>query len=115
MARSRANDIVVSPHFRLLEFQCACCGRVMLVPTLLDLLEAIRAERGSPVIVTSGYRCAEHNAAVGGAPRSYHMIGRAADIAMPESEQARMADVARSHGAVEAIKGGMRGYLHVAV
>lgn len=43
------------------------------------VLEPIRASLG-PVRVTSGYRCAELNAAVGSKPTSAHTQGRAADI-----------------------------------
>jgi uncharacterized protein YcbK (DUF882 family) len=32
------------------------------------------------VTVTSGVRCASHNAAIGGAPGSQHVLGKAADI-----------------------------------
>lgn len=44
-----------------------------------DLLEPIRHKLG-PVIVHSGYRCPELNAHIGGAPRSDHMDGNAADF-----------------------------------
>ena len=33
-----------------------------------------------PLIVSSGYRCPEHNARVGGVPDSQHVQGRAADL-----------------------------------
>ena len=35
---------------------------------------------GKPVHITSGYRTAEHNAAVGGSKSSQHLLGRAADF-----------------------------------
>ena len=35
---------------------------------------------GKPIIVNSGYRSPEHNAAVGGVPNSQHVLGTAADI-----------------------------------
>lgn len=35
---------------------------------------------GRPLTVTSGYRCAELNNAVGGVPTSMHLTGHAADI-----------------------------------
>ena len=73
----------VSPHFALKEFACKCCGRTHKngVPTrLLDLLEDIRAHFGKPVNINSGYRCPNHNAAVGGAKGSQHLKGTAADL-----------------------------------
>lgn len=44
------------------------------------LLEPIRTLLGVPLHVDSGYRSAEVNAAVGGAPNSAHLEGRAADL-----------------------------------
>ncbi|MEO0467552.1 MAG: D-Ala-D-Ala carboxypeptidase family metallohydrolase, partial [Pseudomonadota bacterium] len=41
-------------------------------PVFLDALEALRADAGRPLIVTSGHRCAQWNGYVGGAPRSMH-------------------------------------------
>ena len=46
----------------------------------VSILEPLRKHHGAPVIVTSGYRCPALNRAVGGATRSYHLQGRAADI-----------------------------------
>ncbi|MDE7460202.1 MAG: peptidase M15 [Paramuribaculum sp.] len=44
------------------------------------LLDPVRELRGGPLIVTSGYRCAALNSAVGGARHSHHMRGMAVDI-----------------------------------
>lgn len=49
----------------------------MLVKYVLDPL---REAWGAPIIVTSGYRCAKLNKAVGGASASQHQKGQAADI-----------------------------------
>ena len=46
-------------------------------------LEQVRAVLGKPIHVSSGYRCAELNAAIGGAKDSMHMQGLAADILCP--------------------------------
>jgi len=48
-----------------------------LVQTLLDPL---KEAWGSGIIVTSGYRCAELNAAVGGSKTSAHSYAYAADL-----------------------------------
>lgn len=45
-----------------------------------DVLDAVRLEWGQPILVNSGYRCAELNARVGGVPTSAHMVGRAVDV-----------------------------------
>jgi uncharacterized protein YcbK (DUF882 family) len=36
-----------------------------------------------PIIITSGYRCEDHNRECGGKPKSQHMLGSAADITVP--------------------------------
>lgn len=44
------------------------------------ILDPIRERWGSPIRVTSGYRCKELNKAVGGSRTSQHLVGEAADI-----------------------------------
>ena len=65
------------PHFGVAELACRCGERFCRTEyfhdaVFLDALEALRAEVGRPLIVNSGHRCAQWNAAVGGAPRSQH-------------------------------------------
>lgn len=72
----------LSEHFSLDEFRCKCgCNQVIVAPPLIDALETIREFTGIPIQITSGYRCAKHNAAVGGeSPNSAHLTGEAADF-----------------------------------
>ena len=52
-----------------------------LLHVLVDqLLDPIRAAWGEPIVVSSGYRCKELNALVGGAQHSHHLLGCAADL-----------------------------------
>ena len=44
------------------------------------VLDPIREDWGSPIIVSSGYRCPELNKAVGGAKTSGHQYGFCADL-----------------------------------
>ena len=44
------------------------------------ILDPIREDWGSPIIVSSGYRCPELNKAVGGAKTSGHLYGFCADL-----------------------------------
>jgi hypothetical protein len=46
-------------------------------------LELIRALVRGPVFISSGYRSAQLNKAVGGSPGSQHTLGQAADISAP--------------------------------
>lgn len=43
-------------------------------------LQPMREAYGKPIIITSGYRCPELNAKVGGSKASQHMKGQAVDI-----------------------------------
>ena len=75
---------------------CQCgCGYDTVDTELLDMLNQIRAAFG-PVRITSGCRCPEHNAEVGGAPDSQHLRGRAADIVVHNTPPAIVADFAES-------------------
>lgn len=49
-----------------------------------NVLEPLRQHFGEWVIIASGYRSAELNAAVGGALLSQHITGEAADIHLPD-------------------------------
>lgn len=64
------------------EFACRCgCGGNTVDAELLAVLETIREELGDhPIKIVSGFRCQRHNAAVGGAKSSKHLLGKAADI-----------------------------------
>jgi len=78
------NHIRVAEFFRLDEFQCPCCKQVMLHSLLLQKLKGLRYKIRKPVIITSGYRCPSYNQQVGGIKSSYHLLGMAADIHVPE-------------------------------
>lgn len=54
-----------------------------------NVLDGLRSEWGRPIIVTSGYRCKELNAAVGGTRNSQHLKGQAADIVSDDFEAFR--------------------------
>ena len=54
-----------------------------------NVLDRLRGEWGRPIIVTSGYRCKELNAAVGGTRNSQHLKGQAADIVSDDFDEFR--------------------------
>lgn len=71
----------LSRNFHSKEFACRCgCGESAVNPALIDTLQLIRDLIDLPIKVVSGRRCAKHNAAVGGAKKSQHKLGNAADI-----------------------------------
>lgn len=77
------NQFRISENFMLDEFQCTCCQRVILHNELLKKLQNLRTKIEKPIIITSGYRCPSYNEGVGGAKRSYHLYGMAADVYAP--------------------------------
>ena len=56
------------------------CAYHLLHVLVEQLLNPIREAWGEPIVVSSGYRCKELNALVGGAKNSHHLLGCAADI-----------------------------------
>lgn len=74
----------LSPHFSSTEFRDHRTGELPAgYPDrgLVQVLERLRSEKGDrPLRIVSGYRSAATNRAVGGAPNSQHLVGRAADI-----------------------------------
>ena len=49
------------------------------------ILQPLRDFFGVPITISSGYRCAALNKAVGGSSSSQHMTGEAADIQIPKT------------------------------
>ncbi len=77
----------LSTHFSRREFACKgrkCCGHSAPVDATLVLgLQALRDMVGAPLRISSGFRCNRHNKAIGGAKKSYHTVGMAADVMAP--------------------------------
>jgi hypothetical protein len=97
----KSADVQLSPNFKLSEFICKCgkyCSEVIIDLKLIAYLQAIRDHFNAPVLINSGYRCATHNANVGGARASYHTKGRATDIVVKGVEPAEVAKYAESLG-----------------
>ena len=89
----------LTPHFQLSEFERSKTASQLhidnriparLIPSVKALceyvLEPVRNHFGVPIHISSGYRCTALNKAVGGAPKSQHMKGQAADIYIKNQE-----------------------------
>lgn len=72
-------------NFSRSEFACPCCGEVEYSVLLVSMLQVARDTADRPFRITSGYRCANRNAAVGGVPESAHTRGLAVDISCGDS------------------------------
>ena len=87
----------LAPGFRVREFRCRDgSDTVMVDEALMLLLQCIREHFGKAVTITSGYRTAAHNAAVGGAKSSQHLLGKAADIQVADTTVEAVAAYAES-------------------
>lgn len=68
-------------YFRESEFTCKCgCGMNNIDLKLVKILDEIRDYFEQPVVISSGCRCKNHNARVGGVQGSRHVLGKASDI-----------------------------------
>jgi len=84
-AKDEGADEQLSAHFKKSEFnqrrRKLKSKDYSVNPNLVDKLEELRKSIGDkPIKVTSGYRTEEYNRLVGGARKSRHMQGKAADI-----------------------------------
>ena len=70
----------LSEHFSRWEFADHRTGKVLVDERLVVVLERLRAICGRPLRIVSGYRSPATNRAAGGAVKSQHLDGRAADI-----------------------------------
>lgn len=74
-------DHWISPHFTLSEMACKDGSDKVLYSTeLMAMLEKLRAYGGFTVHINSGYRPPSYNRKIGGASKSQHTKGTAADI-----------------------------------
>jgi hypothetical protein len=92
----------VWPHFSIPELACRCAGRFCDSEyyhdaEFLDALEALREKAGRAIIINSGHRCAQWNAAVGGAPRSMHKT-LAVDLSLIAQDRHQLLSDARRIG-----------------
>lgn len=68
-------------YFRKEEFACRCgCRADDMDEKLIRIADGVRAHFGVPITVSSGRRCAKHNAKVGGVSNSRHLKGKAMDF-----------------------------------
>ena len=108
--------------FSMNEFECHCgcrmpdSARVNIMALVEQVLDPARERYGKPICVNSGYRCARHNASVGGVANSQHMRGEAADICCSDNE--RLARIIEENGRYDQLirymgPGGKIRFIHV--
>lgn len=88
----------LSAHFNETEFACKGDGMVCTIaPALIAKLEQLREKLG-PITILSGYRSPDWNKKIGGAPKSQHMEGTAADIQVRGKTPKEVAAIAEKIG-----------------
>lgn len=98
----------MSKYFSPSETCCHCgCGTNNVNPDLLERLDKLREMVGGPLYLNSCVRCPTHNANVGGVRNSQHVLGNAADIAVPDYQychtSAQLAWYCRETGLFDAV------------
>lgn len=112
---------MITPHFSDAELGNPPPQYMANAKRTAELLEAIRKVLGVPLRVTSGYRSATRNRAVGGSPGSGHLTASAADflpIGQTVQTSAKLLEAARRQGAIaygEMIYYESDGHIHVTI
>ena len=87
----------MTENFSRAEFDCKDqCGLNLTKPALVAVLQTIRDHFDVPVKIVSGTRCEKHNRKVGGAKKSQHLLGTAADIQVSGISPGEVARFAKS-------------------
>jgi uncharacterized protein YcbK (DUF882 family) len=90
----------LADYFNRDEFACSCgCGGNTVDAGLLNILVKVRDYFGRRMTITSGYRCDSRNRVIGGAPSSWHLKGRAADVKVEGISPQLVAEIAAQYGA----------------
>lgn len=95
----KGENVSLTENFSSSEMDCKCtnasCKTTLIDLKHMEILQAMRNVFG-PLKITSGFRCKEHNKAVGGSKNSQHLLGVATDIKvttkLPQEAFAMLAD-----------------------
>lgn len=71
---------MLTKNFSRKELSCPCCNECYMDRGMLASLQDLRDKWNNSLGINSAYRCAKHNATVGGKQASRHLVGDAVDI-----------------------------------
>lgn len=84
-----------APYFSELEFDCKHCGKNEMQPEFMDALLRLRVAFNRPMIISSGYRCPDHNDRVSSSGiAGPHTTGLAADVHVTGTEARLLLELA---------------------
>lgn len=99
-------------NFQPSEVACRHCGEFYLNHESMEALQRLRNFWGKPIVITSGHRCREHNAKVGGTENSQH-LKIAFDCRCPTLDQKHFIKVAQDAGFTGVGKYASRNFVHL--
>jgi len=76
--------------YRREDFACPCCGENLILDEVVTLANILVFCSKLHPRISSGYRCRRHNARIGGALNSAHILGKAMDVAISSSSDRRL-------------------------
>lgn len=98
-SKSQYGGVKLSANFTAREFACNDGSDLILIDDkLVTILQRIRNWANAPIKISSAYRTAKHNKAIGGTSNSYHVKGQAADIIVTGKTPAEVAKFAEAIG-----------------
>lgn len=107
-------DVKIGKWFKAREFKCYDGSDLILVsPELVILLDSLRDNMRCPIYVNSGYRSHAHNIKVGGAKKSMHLYGCAADIRPKDGNLEKLHKLAEEHLKCYGGLGKYKTFIHV--
>ena len=88
----------LSEHFTTDDLRCnckACGGSLRMSLVLVGVLEEIRAYYERRINILAGYRCEGRIKELGRSRKSYHALGKAVDIKIPDIDSKELFDFCR--------------------
>lgn len=103
-------------YFKKSEFRCKCgCGSDDMNETLIRVADRVREHFGKPITVSSGRRCANHNARVGGVSNSRHLGGKAMDFSVSGKSASQVLEYVQKQPEIRYAYAIDSGYVHMDV
>lgn len=85
-------------NFTRQELQCKQTFECVMVPSFMDRLQALRAEYGKPMVVSSGYRSPRHSIERNKKRPGPHAMGCAVDVVVAGADAVRLIELAIMKG-----------------